>query len=178
MGEQLQAHREETAASYKIQLAATKNAEQLTSALENLTSITQEELRQINNTTHSIRENLLTPQGQGARVWYSILLNVFRVIGRGMSYCVRYLRCLIRRLPGDLPSYHRVSENFIFRIAITAGHMAWSLTWFFLSAMMVIISSELVPVLTWLPEHVVTPVEVSTLQAREVLPTHKPTAPL
>lgn len=86
MGDQLQAHWEETATSYQIQLAATKNAEQLASVLGNLTSTTQEELRQINNVTHSIRENLSTPQGHGARIWYSILLHAFRVVGGGMPY--------------------------------------------------------------------------------------------
>ena len=86
MGEQLQVHWEETAASYKIQLAAAKNAEQLASALGNLTSTTQEELRQINNATHSIKENLSTPQGHGSRIWYSILFHAFRAAGGGMSY--------------------------------------------------------------------------------------------
>lgn len=86
VGEQLQAHWEETAASYKIQLAAAKNAEQLVSALGNLTSTTQEELQHINNATHIIRENLSTPQGHGARIWYSVLLHAFRVVGGGISY--------------------------------------------------------------------------------------------
>ena len=84
MGDQLQAHQEETATSYKIQLAAAKNAEQLASVLGNLTSTTQEELQQIKNVTHSIRENLSTPQGHAARIWYSIILHVFRVVGGGM----------------------------------------------------------------------------------------------
>lgn len=86
MGEQLQAHWEGTAASHEIQLAASKNAEQLASALGNLTSTTQMELQQINNATHNIRENLSTSQGQGARVWYLILLSAFKVIGRGTPY--------------------------------------------------------------------------------------------
>jgi hypothetical protein len=86
VGEQLQAHWEGTAASYEIQLAAAKNAEQLASVLGSLTSTTQEELRQINNVTHNIRENLSKPQGHGARIWYSILLHAFRVVGGGMFY--------------------------------------------------------------------------------------------
>lgn len=47
--------------------------------------------------------------------------------------------------------------------------MAWSATWFLLSAMMVMILSELVRTLTQLPERVVTPVEVFTSQAEEIL---------
>ena len=167
MGEQLQAHREETATSYKVQLAATKNTERLVSALGELTSTTQAELQQINNTAHSIRENLRTTQGRGARIWYSILLSTFRVIGRGMYHCARSPWYLIRLLAGDLPSYHQVSENPIFRIAVIVGHLAWSTIWFLLSAMMVMISSELIYVLTQLSERVGTTVEVLTFQAKE-----------
>ena len=54
-----------------------------------------------------------------------------------------------------------------------AGHMAWSTTWFLLSAMMVMISSELVCVLTQLPERVVIPVEVFVSRAKEILSKHK-----
>ena len=168
MGEQLQAHSEETAASYKIQLAASKNAEQLALVLENLTSTTQAELQQINNTTHSIRENLWATQGQGGRIGYSILLNAFRIIGRGISHHrSRPPRYLIRWSEGNLPGYHQVSENPIFRIAVIFGHLVWSTTWFLLSAMMVMISSELICVLTCLPERVVTPVEVLIFQVKE-----------
>lgn len=148
MGEQLQAHWEATAASYRIQLAATKNAEQLAIALENLTFTTQAELQQINNTTLSIKENLSAPQGQAARLWYSILINAFRIIGRGLSHRGRSLWCLIRWVVGDLPGYHQVSESLIFRILTTVAHLAWSTTWFLLSAMMVMISSELGYLLT------------------------------
>jgi hypothetical protein len=148
MGEQLHAHREETATSYRIQLATTKNAEQLASALENLTSTTHAELLQINNATNSIRENLLAPQGRGARIWYSILLSTFRVIGGGISHYARSILYLIRYLAGDLPGYHQVSKTLIFRIAVVAGHLAWNTTWFLLSAMMVMISFELSCVLT------------------------------
>jgi hypothetical protein len=91
VGERLQAHWEETAASYTIQLAATKNAEQLASALENLTITTQAELEQISNTTLNIKENLLAPRGRGARLWYSVLLSAFRIIGRGVSHLERPL---------------------------------------------------------------------------------------
>jgi len=178
MGEQLQAHWEGTAVSHKIQLAATKNAEQLASALGNLTSTTQMELQQINNATHNIRESLSTSQGQGARIWYSILLSAFRVIGRGMSYSAPCPRYLIRWLAGDLPGYHQVSENPIFRIVVTAGHMAWSVTWFLLSAMMVMISSELICVLTQLLECVVTPVEAAISKIKESLRKRKTSTPL
>lgn len=169
MGEQLHTHQEETAASYKVQLAAAKNAEQLASALGNLTSTTQAELQEINNATHSIRENLLASRGQGARIWYSLLLNAFRVIGKGMLRHARSLRYLIRWLAGDLPGYNQVSENPIFRIAMITGHVAWSTIWFLLSAMMVMTSPELICLLTQLLERVVTPVEAFILKAREIL---------
>lgn len=159
MGEQLQAHWEETAASYTIQLAATKNAEQLATALGNLTFTTQAELQQINNTTLSIRDNLLASRGRGARIWYSILLNAFRIIGRGVSRREQSPWCLISWVAEDLPGYHQVSEHLIFRIITTAGHFAWSTTWFLLSAMMVIISSELGYLLIQMPERVLTPAE-------------------
>ena len=84
MGDQLQAQLEETVASYMIQLDATKNAERLAFVLENLTSTTQVELQQINNATHTIRESLLVTQGRESRIWYSILLSGFRLLGRGM----------------------------------------------------------------------------------------------
>lgn len=148
MGGQLQAHLKEATAAYKIQLAAAENAEQLTSALGNLTSMTQEELQQINNATRSIRENLPVPLWQGAPIWYSVVLNMFRVIGRGMSYYASCLWYLIRVFAGDLPSYRQVSENLVFRITMITGHMVWGTAWFLLSAMMVMISPELARVLT------------------------------
>lgn len=168
MGEQLQSHREETAASYEIQLAAAKNAEQLASALGSLTSTTQAELQKINSTAHTIRENLWVTQGQGTRIWYSILLNVFRVIGKGIPHRALSLRCLIRWLIGDLPAYHRVSESPIFRIVAVVGHLAWSTTWFLFSAMMVMTSSELICVLTRPPECIATSAEVLFFQAKEI----------
>lgn len=172
VGEQLQAHQEETAASYKIQLVTAKNAEQLASALGNLTSTAQAELQQISNATHNIRENLSISQGQGARIWYSILLNAFRVIGKGMFHRARSLRSLIRWLAGDLPAYDQVSANPIFRIAMITGHVAWSTIWFLLSAMMVMISSELICLLTQLLERVITPVEAFIFKPREILRKH------
>lgn len=84
MGDQLQVQLEGAVASHMIQLDATKNAERLASVLENLTSTTQVELQQINNATHTIRESLLVTQGREYRIWYSILLGGFRMIGGGM----------------------------------------------------------------------------------------------
>lgn len=173
MSEQLQAHWEETAASYTVQLAATKNAEQLATALENLTFTTQVELQQINDTTHSIRENLLAPRGQGARLWYSILIHAFRVIGRGVSRSGPFLWFLSRWVAEELPGYHQISENFIFRILITAGHLAWSTTWFLFTAMMVMISYELGHLLTQTSERVVIPSEELIFQVKGILWKHK-----
>lgn len=178
VGEQLQAHREETAASYTIQLAATKNAEKLATALENLTFATQAELQQINNTTLSIRENLLAPQGRGARLWYSALVNAFRIIGRGVPHRERSLWRLTRWVAEDFPGYHQVSEHLVFRILISAGHLAWSTTWFLLSVMMVMISSELGYLLTQTPERVVTPAEALIFQVKGTLWKYKVNTPL
>ncbi|KAF9788596.1 hypothetical protein BJ322DRAFT_649215 [Thelephora terrestris] len=169
VGQQLQAHQEETAASYLVQLAATKNAEQLALALENLTSTTHVELQQISNATQRITESLSVPQGQATRIWYSILLGAFRIFGRGVIFCKHPLWSLIRSLVGNLPAYHQVSEHAVFRILIMVGHLAWSTAWFLLSAMMVIIVPELGRLLTQPPERIVTPVEALAFQAEETL---------
>lgn len=177
MGEQVQAHWEETAASYTIQLAAKKNAEQLATALENLTFTTQAELQHINNTTLRIRENLLAPRGRGARLWYSIIINAFRIVGRGASHGDRSLWCLNRRIAEDLPGYHQVSEHFIFRILVTVGQLAWSTTWFLLSAVMVMISFELGYLLTQTPERVVTSAEALVFQIKGIAWKYKISTP-
>lgn len=173
MGEQLQVHWEGTAASHSTQLAATKNAEQLAAALENLTFTTQAELQQISNTTLHIRENLLAPRGQGARLWYSMLINAFRIVGRGVSHRERPLWCLIHWVVEDLPGYHQVSEHLTFRVFMTAGHLAWNTAWFLLSALMVMSSSELGHLLTQMPERVLTPAEALVSQAEGILRKHK-----
>ena len=169
MGERLQAHLEETAATYDLQLAASKNAEQLASALGSLTSTAQAELQQINNTARSIQEDLRASQGHGARIWYSILLSAFKVIGRGISHRSHSLRSLIRWPEGNLPGYQQLSENTIFRVAIIVGQLAWNTTWFLLSAMMVMISYEIICVLTPLPERIVPTVEVFVSQVKETV---------
>ena len=148
MGGQLQAHLKEAVAAYEIQLAAAENAEQLASALENLTLTTQEGLQQISNATHSIRENLPVPLWQGAPIWYSVVLDVFRTVGGGIPHYTPCLWHLIRMFAGDLPSYRQLSESPIFRIAMIAGHMVWGTAWFLLSAMMVMISPGFVCILT------------------------------
>jgi len=142
-------------------------------ALGSLTSTTQAELQQINSTTHSIRANLWASQGQDTRIWYSILLSAFRVIGRGISHRSRSPWYLTRWLEGNLPGYQQVSENTIIRIAMIAGHLAWNTAWFLLSAMMVMVSYELIPVLTQLPERIVTPVEVLIFQVKETVNKYK-----
>jgi hypothetical protein len=141
VGEQLQAHREEIAASHSIHSAVTKNAEQLAIALENLTSTTQAELQQINNATHSIRENLIVPRGREVRIW-DTLLGAFRFAFRGTSRRKRSPRCLSPKFAGDLSGYHQVSEHLILRILTIAGRLVLSSAWFLLSAVMVMISFE------------------------------------
>jgi isoleucyl-tRNA synthetase len=86
--------------------------------------------------------------------------------------------CLISSIVDDLPGYHQVSEHLIFRTLAMVGHLAWSTTWFLLSAMMVMISPELDYWLTQIAERVVTPAEALVFQAKRIFWKHKINTPL